>query len=172
MDLLYWPRSVSPMDFVHQNVAHKRDKGGHQDTVENINERNSVDQLACQSSGAMSFELPEFRDSTTMVFFEENSQSPAIGRYILECSDQGRPHRVLDNPMGLEGLWVAQTASHGMYVSEMMSEFDTADEHGECTLCQGARASELSPYNCVHFRCSYAVPCGRARLEPFPFLLG
>ena len=120
----------------------------------------------------MSFDLPDFKDSTIMIFFQANSQLPAFGRYTLEYSEQFRPHRVLDNPMGHEGLWVAQTASPSdVCFRDGEYKFDIADKHVECALCPGARASELLPCcfctNWVHLRCSFAVPCGRACASHF-----
>ena len=59
----------------------------------------------------MSFDMPVREDGSMMIFFQANSQLPAFGRYVLECSEQERPHRVLDNPMGVEEPWAPQTAS-------------------------------------------------------------
>ena len=75
--------------------------------------------------------------------------------------------------MGVESLWAPQTASP-WDVCKKDSEnyrFDTAENHGECALCKGAKATELVPCcwctNWVHLRCSYAVPSGRACASHF-----
>ena len=153
----------------------KRGKGEHLDSIEN--KRARLGGPACMpdswrnkdpSSMIMSFDMPAQKDGSMMIFFQANSQLPAFGRCILECSDQERAHRVLDNPMGHEQLWAPQTAS-GWDVCKRDEEykFDTAENHGECALCKGAKATELVPC-CwctnwwVHLRCSYAVPSGRA----------
>ena len=90
----------------------KREKMDHQDSVEN--KRARLGGPACMlekwrnmgpSKMVMSFDMPEYTDGTMMIFFQANSQLPAFGRYILECSEQMRPHRVLDNPMGHDQLW-------------------------------------------------------------------
>ena len=57
------------------------------------------------------------------------------------------------------------------YQANSNYRFDTAENHGECALCKGAKATELVPCcwctNWVHLRCSYAVPSGRACASHF-----
>ena len=157
----------------------KRGKGQHLDSIEN--KRVRLGGPSClpenwrnkdASSMIMSFDMPALKEGSMMTFVQANSQLPAFGRYTLECSDQERPRRVLDNPMGHEQLWAPQTASvwdvcrrDGEY------KFDTAENHGECALCKGAKVTELVPCcwctNWVHLRCSYAVPPGRACASHF-----
>ena len=62
------------------------------------------------SSMIMSFDMP-VQEEGSMMILSANSQLPAFGGYVLQCSDEERPHRVLDNPMGHENLWAPQTAS-------------------------------------------------------------
>ena len=64
--------------------------------------------------------------------------------------------------MGHENLWAPQTASPwDVCLRNDEYKIDTADTHGECALCPGARATELVPCcwctNWIHLRCSYAV---------------
>ena len=130
----------------------KREKG-EQDTVEN--KRAKLGGPACMPAKwrnmgpgkmFMSFDMPDFKDSTTMVFFQANSQLPAFGRYFLDCSVEERPLEVLDNPMGSEGLWAPQTASPwGVCFRDGEYKFDFAGKHADCPFCQGARAGELLP---------------------------
>ena len=124
------------------------------------------------SSMIMSFDMPVLDDGSTIIFFQANSQLPAFGRYVLECSEQERIHRVLDNPMGVENLWAPQTASPwNVCLRDGEYKFETAEKHGECALCKGAKATELVPCcwctNWIHLRCSYAVPSGRACASHF-----
>ena len=72
-----------------------------------------------------------------MIFYQANSQLPAFGRYVLECSENQRPRRVLDNPMGAEDLWAPQTASPwDVCKVDDEYQFDTAENYGECALCK------------------------------------
>ena len=96
----------------------KRTKGEHLDSIEN--KRARLGGPACMpeswrnrdpSNMFVSFDMPVREDGSTIIFFQANSQLPAFGRYVLECSEQERIHRVLDNPMGVENLWAPQTAS-------------------------------------------------------------
>ena len=75
----------------------KREKAEHQDAIKN--KRARLGGPACMpvkwrnmdpSKMIMSFDMPEYVDGTTMIFFQANSQLPAFGRYILECSEQKR----------------------------------------------------------------------------------
>ena len=157
----------------------KRDKSEHQDSVEN--KRAKLGGPACMpvkwrnmdpSKMIMSFDMLEYLDCSMMIFFQANSQLPTFGRYILECSEKMRPHRVLDNPMGNENLWAPQIAfPWDVCFRDDEYQIDTADNHGGCALCPGARATELLPCcwctNWVHLRCSYAVPSGRACASHF-----
>ena len=158
----------------------KRTKGEHLDSIEN--KRARLGGPACMpeswrnrhpSSMIMSFDMPVRGDGSMMIFYQANSQLPAFGRYVLECSEQERPHRVLDNPMGVENLWAPQTASPWDVCKKDDDHyrFDTAENYGECALCKGAKATELVPCcwctNWVHLRCSYAVPSGRACASHF-----
>ena len=158
----------------------KRTKGEHLDSIEN--KRARLGGPAClpeswrnrsPSSMIMSFDMPERDDGSMVIFYQANSQLPAFGRYVIECSEQERPNRVLNNPMGAESLWAPQTASPWDVCKKDNENyrFDTAENHGECALCKGAKATELVPCcwctNWVHLRCSYAVPSGRACASHF-----
>ena len=158
----------------------KRTKGDHLDSIEN--KRARLGGPAClpdswrnrsPSSMIMSFDMPDRDDGSMVIFYQANSQLPAFGRYVLECSEQVRPNRVLNNPMGVESLWAPQTASPWDVCKkdDEHYRFDTAENHGECALCKGAKATELVPCcwctNWVHLRCSYAVPSGRACASHF-----
>ena len=157
----------------------KRTKGEHLDSIEN--KRARLGGPACMpeswrnkdpSSMIMSFDMPVREDGSTIIFFQANSQLPAFGRYVLECSEQERIHRVLDNPMGVENLWAPQAASPwNVCLREGEYKFDTVENYGECALCKGAKATELVPCcwrtNWIHLRCSYAVPSGRACASHF-----
>ena len=158
----------------------KRTKGDHLDSIEN--KRARLGGPAClpeswrnrsPSSMIMSFDMPDREDGSMVIFYQANSQLPAFGRYVLECSEQERPNRVLNNPMGVESLWAPQTASPWDVCKrdEENYRYDTAENHGECALCKGAKATELVPCcwctNWVHLRCSYAVPSGRACASHF-----
>ena len=93
----------------------------------------------------MSFDLPEFRSSSIMVFLQANSQIPAFGRYVLQCPELARPHRVLDNPMGHEALWAPQTAAHwDVCLHDEEYPIDLADNHGECALCLGCQSQRAT----------------------------
>ena len=151
----------------------KRTEGEHLDSIEN--KRARLGGPACMpeswrnrhpSSMILSFDMPARGDGSMMIFYQANSQLPAFGRYVLECSEEERPHRVLDNPMGVEKLWAPQTASPWdvCKIDDEHFRYDTAENYGECALCKGAKATELVPCcwctNWVHLRCSYAVPSG------------
>ena len=158
----------------------KRTKGDHLDSIEN--KRARLGGPACvpeswrnrsPSSMIMSFDMPVREDGSMVIFYQANSQLPAFGRYVLECSEQEGPNRVVNNPMGVNSLWAPQTAS-AWDVCKRDDEhyrFDTAENYGECALCKGAKATELVPCcwctNWVHLRCSYAVPSGRACASHF-----
>ena len=81
----------------------------------------------------------------------------------------------LRQPHGHENLWAPppqQTASPwDVCIRDDEYQIDTADNHGECALCLGARATELLPCcwcaKWVHLRCSYAAPSGRACASHF-----
>ena len=158
----------------------KRTKGEHLDSIENKRARLGGPATMPESwrnrppsSMIMSFDVPVRDDGSMMIFYQANSQLPAFGRYVLECSEQERPHRVLNNPMGHENLWAPQTASPWDVCKKDAEHFrfDTAENYGECALCKGAKATELVPCcwctNWVHLRCSYAVPSGRACASHF-----
>ena len=130
----------------------KRGKGEHLDSIEN--KRARLGGPACMpdswrnrdpSSMIMSFDMPAQGDGSMMIFFQANSQLPAFGRYVLECSDQERPHRVLDNPTGDKNLWAPQTASPwDVCKRDEEYKFDTAEKHGECALCKGANWDQIA----------------------------
>ena len=158
----------------------KRTKGDHLDSIEN--KRARLGGPACMpeswrnrppSSMIMSFDMPVRDDGSMVIFYQANSQLPAFGRYVLECSEQERPNRVINNPMGIDNLWAPQTASPWDVCKRDAEHyrFDTAENYGECALCKGAKAAELVPCcwctNWVHLRCSYAVPSGRACASHF-----
>ena len=158
----------------------KRTKGDHLDSIEN--KRARLGGPACmpeswrnrpRSSMIMSFDMPVREDGSMMIFYQANSQLPAFGRYVLECSEQERPNRVVNNPMGVDSLWAPQTASPWDVCKrdDEHYRFDTAENYGECALCKGAKATELVPCcwctNWVHLRCSHAVPSGRACASHF-----
>ena len=158
----------------------KRTKGDHLDSIEN--KRARLGGPACMpeswrnrppSSMIMSFDMPVREDGSMLIFYQANSQLPAFGRYVLECSEQERPNRVVNNPMGVDSLWAPQTASPWDVCKrdDEHYRFDTAENYGECALCKGAKATELVPCcwctNWVHLRCSYAVPSGRACASHF-----
>ena len=70
--------------------------------------------------------------------------------------------------MGVEDLWVPQTASPwDVCKRDDEFKFNTAENHGECALCKGAKALCCWCTNWVHLRCSYAVPSGRACASHF-----
>ena len=84
----------------------------------------------------MSFDLPDFRGSTIMIFYQANSQIPAFARYVLQCSEHARPHRVLDNPMCHDAPCAPQTAfERNVCLRNDKYQIDVADKHGECALC-------------------------------------
>ena len=157
----------------------KGTKGEHLDSIENKRARLGGPAYMPESwrnrdpsSMIMSFDMPVQEDGSMMIFFQANSQLPAFGRYVLECSEQERPHRALDNPMGVEDLWAPQTASPwDVCKRDDEYKFDTTENYGECALCKGAKATELVPRcwctNWVHLRCSCAVPSGRACASHF-----